>query len=254
MPVSAARLTPVQRVGDIWLKRDDLWRGAAPAQGGKARTAAAIARRARAEGRREVLSTHDRNSSVPGMLARVMTHWGLALRLWLPAAAGPLPAPFAEARAAGAALEEVRPGYMSVRRRRMRDYEAASGDAAVALGPGLAWGACGAAETAAQCANVAVLFRAGEVRRVVVPVGSGVMLDAIVRGLAGVPVLGVACGAAPRRPYPPSVRLAPARVPFGREVCATIGGVSLDPVYEAKCIEFLQPGDLLWIVANRETE
>jgi hypothetical protein len=32
-----------------------------------------------------------------------------------------------------------------------------------------------------------------------------------------------------------------------------LGELELDPVYEAKCLPFLRPGDLLWVVGRRET-
>jgi hypothetical protein len=34
---------------------------------------------------------------------------------------------------------------------------------------------------------------------------------------------------------------------------AALGGLELDPVYEAKCLPFLRPGDLLWVVGRRAT-
>jgi hypothetical protein len=33
----------------------------------------------------------------------------------------------------------------------------------------------------------------------------------------------------------------------------SIAGLSLDPIYEAKCIPFLEPGDVLWVVGIRAT-
>lgn len=32
-----------------------------------------------------------------------------------------------------------------------------------------------------------------------------------------------------------------------------LGGVRLDPIYEAKCVPFLLPGDLFWCVGIRAT-
>ena len=257
MPVAKREsvLTPVVRVGDIWLKRDDLWQGEAPARGGKARTAEVICRTARALGIEELCSAHDRNSSVPGMLARVCRHYGVSLRLWLPAAKDPLPPVFAEAKQCGAVLEEVRPGYMSVRQKRMRDYAEASGGRATILGIGLNWRGCGIAETQAAAANVAALHARGAIRRVVCPVGSGGMLAGIAAGLGpACPILGVCVGGTPAATYPPNVTLVAATKPFHADVRAAIGPISLDPAYEAKCAEFLQAGDLLWIVAHRDTQ
>lgn len=276
--VTASTLTPVQRVGSYWLKRDDLWQGAAPARGGKARTAEMLCLRAKARGVTEFHSTHDRNSSVPGMLARVCRHHGIGLHIWYPDAATPMAEPFLEAWRCGAIPHAIRPGYMSVRKKRMRDHVentnsvAIYGDKAVVLDVGLRWEDCGRVETAAQAANVLDLIKRGEAKRVVVPVGSGGMLLGISDGLPGIPILGVCCGGFPDVELPGNVELVKSSVEFAREVRAAIchdgswhfvpdtwenpceGDVDLDPVYEAKCVEFLEEGDLLWIVAHRETE
>lgn len=264
MPTSANKievietaLTPVQKVGSIWLKRDDLWNGPRW-RGGKARTAEIICMRAKEKGITEVCIAVDRNSSVPGMVSRVCKWHGVGLRAWLPAAKDELPKVFTEAKANGAVLEEVRPGYMSVRRKRLRDYVAASGGKAVELEVGLLWDDCGRKEIAKQTTNVEELFRAGQIKRVVVPVGSGGMLRGVADGLAsaGIPVLGVCCGNLPdfAEELPLNVELIKSSRDFGDKVIAKIGDVDLDPVYEAKCAECLQEGDLLWIVAHRDTQ
>lgn len=252
-----AVITPVERCGGYWLKRDDLWGAPGlPARGGKARTADAICRRARGLGVAELCSAHDRNSGVPAVLARVCRHHGVSLRVWLPASKDALPGPFLEAIKYGAVLEEVRPGYMSVRQKRMRDYAEGTAGRAVVLGVGLQWDGCGMVETAAQTCNVVDLVRRGEVRRVVVPVGSGGMLRAVAFGLmpCGVPILGVCCGSPPEGNLPSAVTLVQSSVGFAATVEGRVGEVELDPVYEAKCLEFMEPGDLLWIVAHRDTE
>ncbi len=251
MPVPM--LTPVQEVGNIWLKRDDLWQGAPPAKGGKARTADAVCRRAVQEGLTEICAAIDRNSSVPGMLSRVCWHYRLGLRLWIPASKDPLPLPLAEAQENGAALVEIRPGYMSVRRKRLREY-VASTEGTVEIGLGLIWGKCGQYETFIQTRNVMELVEAGEVRRVVVPVGSGGMLRGMVPGLPRVPIFGVCCGGIPDDRFPPNVTLVQSRHGFHKSVKASIGDTVLDPVYEAKCFEYLREGDLLWLVGHRDSQ
>jgi hypothetical protein len=103
------------------------------------------------------------------------------------------------------------------------------------------------------------------VRRVVVPVGSGMSLDGVLHGLAQtsftVPVVGVVVGADPVKRLD---EWAPAR---WRHLCdllrthvdhfqksppvTRLGDVELDPLFEAKCLEFLEPGDLLWVIGIR---
>jgi hypothetical protein len=74
-------------------------------------------------------------------------------------------------------------------------------------------------------------------------------------GPRDVPVIGVCCGNPPEMDWSAShVQLVQSSFDFNDTVDADLGGVPLDPVYEAKCLEFLRPGDLLWIVAHRDTE
>jgi 1-aminocyclopropane-1-carboxylate deaminase/D-cysteine desulfhydrase-like pyridoxal-dependent ACC family enzyme len=103
-----------------------------------------------------------------------------------------------------------------------------------------------------------------DIHRIVVPIGSGMSAAGVLWGLAdhhlSVPVLGVVIGADPTRRLdrfaPPTWRMIMGLVPAGLDYHAevrdaTIGGVHLDGVYEAKCLPFLAAGDLLWIVGRR---
>jgi hypothetical protein len=106
-----------------------------------------------------------------------------------------------------------------------------------------------------------------EASRVVVCVGSGNGLACVLHGLqrAGisVPVLGVRVGLDPEK-------LLDRRAPEGwrdvvdlvtsplgfeeRAPTTSIGGVELDPHYEAKCLPFLRPGDCLYVLARRTVD
>ena len=113
---------------------------------------------------------------------------------------------------------------------------------------------------AGQVANVPA-----DVRRVVIPVGSGMSLAGVLAGRVAQdmhwPVLGVVVGASPEARldrwapgwrwdgsvqlnWHPSDYGTPARMPY-------LAGIGLDPFYEAKCLPYLRPGDLLWIVGRR---
>ncbi len=82
-------------------------------------------------------------------------------------------------------------------------------------------------------------------------------------GRGDLPVLGVMVGASPvKRLYryapmgaglwsTPAV-LVQSRHEYHDYVAAAIGDLVLDPVYEAKCEEWLLPGDLLWVVGHRD--
>lgn len=247
------QLTPVQQYGDIWLKRDDLWDECGVAHGGKARTAGVICRSLAANNVAGAVCCLDRSSSVPGMLSRVFRHYGRTLDVFMPKSKEELPVPFKEAQFHGATLHEVYPGYMSVRQKRAR--ELAEDMKLVQLGVGLFHRDLGMEETAYQVQNVP----RGAVQRIVVPVGSGGMLMGVAAGVeryfgGTIPVIGVHVGDRPKRKYPVFVGLAWSGREFGKEISRRVGDVELDPVYEAHCHQYLEPGDLLWIVAHRSTE
>ena len=87
----------------------------------------------------------------------------------------------------------------------------------------------------------------------------------VLRGLrrAGlsIPVLGIRVGADPTRRLDAFGGFAwrerltivdvTARWPYHTPVTAAIGGIALDPIYEAKCLDYVERGDLLWVVGHR---
>lgn len=105
-----------------------------------------------------------------------------------------------------------------------------------------------------------------DVNRIVVPVGSGMVLSGIVTGLyrqgKSIEVLGIQVGADPSKNIKKyaeglsscHVSIKKASVKYHDRLIRSINGVNLDPIYEAKCKEFLQDGDLLWIVGHRQNE
>jgi len=114
-------------------------------------------------------------------------------------------------------------------------------------------------QTASQVKNLPAA-----IRRIVVPVGSGMSLSGVLQGLIDekidIPVLGVVVGADPRRrlnKYAPSnweamCELVESGIPYSQETRVEFP-IRLDPIYESKCVQFLEGGDLLWIVGIRES-
>lgn len=255
-PVDLERLlgqpTPVQRAGAIWLKRDDLY-SVYGAPGGKARTCLSILGRAPRGG--VAVTASSRHSPQAIIVARIARGLRLTSRIHTPG--GPETPELGLARLAGGKRVEHTPGYNSVIVARAR-ADAANDPRAIEVPFGMD---CGAAVQ-----QTAAALRASDwpsqVKRVVVPVGSGMTLAGVLAGMHAlgrhVPVVGVQVGADPTArldTYWPGWRnqcalvVAPER--YDEHVQATIGRVLLDPVYEAKCLPFLQPGDLFWIVGIR---
>lgn len=246
-------LTPVQRVGPYWLKRDDLF-AYAGTNGGKVRALLAFIK---ANAPKHILvSWCSRESPQQERIARVAKALGLTARIHVPD--GPCTPESSLAEQAGAAIVRHKHGRMSVLKAR------AEKDAEKTGGLLVPWGMeCKEAveATRRQLANLPA-----EVKRIVVPTGSGVSLAGILWGLQDAPpawrekpVLAVSVGAAwedrVARLGPPGAKPLSVKSPLAYEEPAeqrSLEGVALDPIYEAKCIPFLEPGDLLWCVGRRE--
>ncbi len=253
MLIPTKSVTPIQKIGRVYVKRDDLWNEQGVAYGGKARQAGVICRYALANGFAAVCVCLDRNSSVPGMLSRVCAHYKIHLRVWHPT--GALSPQFLEAASNGAVLTPVSPGYMSVRRARAKQWSISNRGMLLDVGLQYATGGTflGQSEVAFQTHNIP------DGARLVCAVGSGGTLRGIIAGLSlrefrGT-LVGVCVGNQPAIQLPPWARLVRSSVPFGKYVAANCAGLlPLDPAYEAKAFEFLNDGDYLWIVAHRDTE
>lgn len=157
------------------------------------------------------------------------------------------------AKAMGAEVNEVRPGYLSVCRARARERAKAEGGA-VRWTPQLA-----TADTMEQVGNLPA-----EARRVVVPVGTGAICAGILAGLAeagrtDLVVLAVAvsdmtdrdkvlANAAKATSKPlPELEWVRSPMKYEQAVHASLPDQTpLDPFYAAKCLHYVRPGDVLW--------
>lgn len=247
-------MTPIERHGGVWVKRDDafLFNGV---RGGKVRTCLAIA--TAPPHPRGLVTAGSRHSPQVHIVAAVGQFLCLPVRVHVPAGAD-TPEVLA-AVALGAGVVRHRPGYNSVIVARARgDAESSRGWRLVPFG-------MECSEAVEQTASQVPATMPEGVGRVVVPVGSGMSLAGVYQGMVDrghdQPILGVVVGASPVSrldAYAPTwrisrrVELVNSSLAYGRlRVGVRLGGVELDPVYEAKCIEFLQEGDLLWVVGRR---
>lgn len=245
----ADEITPIERRGPVWVKRDDLYQFAGVC-GGKVRACRAIAQHAE----RGLVTAGSRHSPQVKIVARVARTFGLACRIHTPL--GPATPEVLDAVKFGAVHIRHRPGFNSVLIARARSDSVAKGWTEVPFGM--------------ECAE-AVELTAQQTRnlprdsvRLVVPVGSGMTLAGILTGLGrqgrSLPVLGVVVGADPTtrlRSWAPDdwearVRLVRPILGYEQHPEFTMyERLELDPVYEAKCISFMEPGDCLWVVGIR---
>jgi 1-aminocyclopropane-1-carboxylate deaminase/D-cysteine desulfhydrase-like pyridoxal-dependent ACC family enzyme len=250
-------LTPVQRRGSFWFKRDDLFwfRGVKDANGGKVRTMLLLA-----QGATGLVACGDRISTQIPRAATVAKMLGLPVRIHT--ASGEFTDGMATAAALGADIVQHDPGYLNVVKARAREDAQALGYKEVP------WAVecqeCIEA-TAPQAANLPP-----DASRIVVVVGSGMSLAGVLNGMEKAsittPVLGVMVGGSRDKvearldTYAPvgwrdRVSLVESASDFHSPAPATeLEGVQLDPFYEAKVIPFVQPGDCVWCVGIRASE
>lgn len=242
-------LTPIEDHAGILVKREDAWtRGGA--SGAKSRAMFAVA-----EGTPGIITAGARNSAQIERAALVAKALGIPARLHtLP---GKDTAEMSTARRAGAEILQANGTRMTVVKKRFRDDAAARPDwASFPFGMDHE---VYLQQVAEQTANIP-----DTVQRVVVPYGSGMTLAGVLNGLADngradLPVLAVSVGQEGHEyldNYAPGwerrVTIVKHPTPYDKPAPnIRLGDLDLDPIYEAKCIEYLEPGDLLWTVGIR---
>lgn len=245
-------VTPIEPHGPLWIKRDDLY-CIGGVRGGKARACYSLA-----QGAKGLTTAGSRSSPQVNIVAHIAHRLGIPARVHTPE--GELSPEVQAALDAGAEVIQHKAGYNNVIIARSREDAAAHGFTDIPFGM--------------ECQAAVDLTRSqlgiipGGVRRVVIPVGSGMSLAGLLWGMLDhnlkVPVLGVMVGA------DPTSRLDSYAPDNWREMVTLIApgldyheaapiadcqldGIALDPFYEAKCKPFLQDGDLFWIVGCRQT-
>lgn len=248
-------ITPIQKIENIYVKRDDLYENAG-VKGGKARACLYLA--SLGDYPAGLITASARKSPQAQIVARVAHKLGIPARIHMPT--GPTTPEMEDMIRHNAELIRHRPGYNNVLiSRSLRDY---------AFHPKWRYIPFGMESTAAmECTRAQVQGIPKDAKRLVVCVGSGMTLAAILHGLkdigSKIQVVGVRVGADPTKrlnAYAPfgwqnktEIINETEHTAYGTEVSAKIGDVVLDPIYEAKVRRHLHPGDLFWIVGIRET-
>jgi len=247
--------TPIEKHGENWVKRDDLF-NVCGANGSKARAAYYLITTAKEKGFTIITTAGSRKSPQINIVAQICEK--LALKFIAHCPEGQLSDELLDAKKHGAEIIQHKAGYNSVIIARAKEYAVSFGAFEVPFGM-----MCD--EAIEQAANQVYGLPAG-IKRIVIPVGSGMNLAGLLTGLQkaqiNIPVVGVIVGADP-------VKTLDSFAPMGwRNMCTLVEStldyhdevvenkfhdIVLDPVYEAKCLQFIEPGDLLWIVGVRRT-
>lgn len=241
-------LTPVMEHGGYLVKRDDLFQ-IAGVRGGKVRTVWALA-----QGAKGLVTSGSRHSPHVHRVAAVAQRLGIPCRIHI--ATGENTPDVQGAEDAGAEIIRHTAGYLNVLNARAREDAEESGYTLIPFGV--------VCDEAVRQIKHQTLNLPQEMKRLVVAVGSGVSLSGILHGLKeqgrDVPILGVSVGKDPVEvldQYAPkdwrkTVTLVKSPLKFEEHPKETyLGDIPLDPTYEAKCLPYLQEGDVLWSIGVR---
>lgn len=248
-------LTPVEYYEDegVWLKRDDMFE-IYGVRGGKARSAYQVILELLEQGYKTIVTAGSRQSPQCEIVSFICESMGVDCKLFMPFG-GDTSVITNIKNNSHTEIIRVRPGYNNIIVARAREYAENRGCGYVPFGMECARNV---EVTSDQVRNIPM-----ECSRVVVPVGSGMSFSSIVTGMSkyGIekPLLGVRVGKDPTKIINEyafgldlmDYEIVESSVDYHEPVEAYVGGYNLDPIYEAKCFEFLKRGDLLWVVGHR---
>ena len=248
-------LTPVEYIKElgIWLKRDDYF-NICGVGGGKARAAYQIITGYVKEGYDTIVTVGSRQSLQCEIVSYICQALNLKCHLFVTAGAD-TPELISARKNSNIEIHKITPGYNNVLISRSTAYAKENHFGYVPFGLSCM---TNIEVTSKQVANIP-----DEVKRLVIPVGSGMTFSSVLNGLRkynkNIPVLGIMVGkdaSSTVNQYVTGLcfydyELIQSNVNYHDYVEVNMCGINLDPVYEAKCYPYLKEGDLLWIVGHR---
>lgn len=253
--LSISDLTPVEyyEKEGIWLKRDDTFE-VYGVRGGKSRSAYQVILQLLEKGYKTIVTAGSRQSPQCEIVSFICESMGIDCKLFMPFG-GDTSVITNIKNNSHTEIIRVRPGYNNIIVARAREYAESRN--------------CGYVPFGMECEeNVSITSEQvqnipEECKRIVIPVGSGMSFSSVVTGMTkyGInkPILGVRVGKDPEkiiREYAEGLdfidyEIVTSSVDYHDAVEAYVGDYQLDPIYEAKCREFLCEGDCLWVVGKR---
>jgi len=248
-------LTPIEYYENegIWLKRDDLFE-ICGVKGGKSRSAYQVIQQLIESGHTTIVTAGSRQSPQCEIVSYICEDLGIACKVFMPRGQDTSVIEHINQNK-NTEIVRVTCGYNNVIVARAREYAKDRNYGYVPFGMECAENV---EVTSKQVVNLPK-----EAKRLVMPVGSGMSFSSVVTGLVRegitLPVLGVRVGKDPTKiiqEYADGIdfidyTIATSQHAYHNEIEAYVGGVNLDPIYEAKCREYLKEGDCLWIVGHR---
>lgn len=243
------KITPVEKIEKIFVKRDDLFEIAGVC-GGKARSCYQLIRKKKPEG---VVTTTSRMSPQGNIVASIAHLFKIPCYIHTPQ--GVLGYELQQAKKKNAIIIQHQAGYNNViqyhAKKQALDFNLLEVPFGMVYADALPY-------IIEQVQNIPK-----NIKKIVVPVGSGFSFAGILHGLLKYQVkseiIGISVGKDPTdilNQYAPKNwrdmgSIVKSRVNYHTEIDGFIGDLMLDPIYEAKCLPYLEPGDLLWVVGAR---
>lgn len=257
-------LTPIEKVDGIYLKRNDKYE-IAGCNGGKTISAYQILLDAKAQGYTDVITTGSRFSPQCEIVSCLSELLGLNAHIVMPSGQETKVMKTVKSNPHSELLTPYKSGgYQSTLNAYCRKLADTKGYYLVPFGM-----QCikNVHLIAKQCENIPK-----EIKRIVVPVGSGMSFCGVLQGLVDfhrtdIEVIGVQAGGHPEKiiqSFKPKFVVLPKyelkvfmpdATPSERYHTVTdnyIGDLKLDPIYEGKCKDFIQEGDLFWVVGYHD--
>ena len=238
-------ITPIEKHEDIYIKREDLF-VFKEVCGGKVRSALQLCRNAKG-----LVTAGSRHSPQIKIIAEIANDMNVPLHAHTSFGSMTPELQFAIDR--GAKIFQCKPGFNNAIIGRAKKDAFESNMAYIPFGMDC--------EEAIEQTSEQVIDIPKDVKRIVVTVGSGISFLGVARGLKrlklNIPLIGIRVGSDPTKRFIKyklaytNYTIIKSTYDYADRVTANIGDIELDPIYEAKCCEFLQKGDLFWIVGKR---
>lgn len=252
-------LTPIQEFDGYFFKREDFYQ-IGSAIGGKARIGNALINEARDNGFKEIVTTGSRDSRQCEIVSSICEDLGIRCHLFMPSGKDTDVTDIIQSRAFST-IHRTKVGYNSVLISHSQKWANENNAYYIPFGM-----------ESKECIDInmhQVQNIPKDISRIVIPCGGGMQMISVIYGLkyygmSHIKVLGVQVGANPKRVIDKFIpdgglfgtdynyEIVKSDVPYSKHLDnTTFCGIDLDPIYEAKCIPFLEKGDLLWIVGKR---
>lgn len=256
--MDSKQLTSVEFIGGYYFKRDDEYKIGA-AIGGKARVAVSLITNAISKGYTDIVTTGSRDSRQCEIISSICEDMGVNCHLFMPSGKD-TDVTNAISNRKFSTIHRTKVGYNSVLISHSSSWANANNAYYIPFGM-----------ECSECIDInmhQVRNIPDCIKRIVIPCGGGMQMISVIKGLnhygmGHIKVVGIQVGANPKRVlsrFLPddglfgtnyNYELIESKTPYGRHVNVSLCGIELDPIYEAKCVPFLQSGDLLWIVGKQ---